>query len=182
MGKARGEVVLLPGFGGAANQPVLVKLSARLEALGFSCLRLVPPRGPLTPGLEREVGWLSSCLAQVEPPRVLVGRSFGARICARRAALPDLAACVLLGYPLRPPQRPRPLDELALGAISCPTLLVQGSKDELGPLALVRGTVASNPRVTLEVLAGAGHAFGRAEAGALERVAAWLDAQLPKKV
>jgi predicted alpha/beta-hydrolase family hydrolase len=175
---SRADVVLLPGFGGTAEQPLLVTLSARLEALGFSCRRLAPPRGKLTPGLEREVAWLEQALADAQGPHVLVGRSFGARVCARRAGSPGLAACVLLGYPVRPPGKPRPLDEAALAALSCPTLLVQGSVDELGPLGVVRQAVGGNPHVTLEVLAGVGHSFGRAERSALDGVAAWLDARV----
>jgi predicted alpha/beta-hydrolase family hydrolase len=175
---SRADVVLLPGFGGTAEQPLLVKLSTRLEALGFACRRLAPPRGKLTPGLEREVAWLVAALEDVKGPHVLVGRSFGARVCARRAGAPGVAACVLLGYPLRPPGKPRPLDEVALSGLACPTLLVQGSDDELGPMPVVRQAIAANSHVTLEVLDGAGHSFGRAERGALDRVAAWLDGRV----
>lgn len=172
----RADVVLLPGFGGSAQQPMLVKLSRRLEALGFHCRRLVPPRTRLVPELTPQVEWLEHELGR--GPTVLVGRSFGARVCARVAARTEVAACVLLGYPLRPPGKPRPLDEVALRALGCPTLLVQGSKDELGPLRVVRSVIKPNPHFTLDVLEGAGHSFGRAEAGALDRVAVWLDARL----
>lgn len=174
----RATVVLLPGFGGSADQPILVKLSKRLEALGFSCLRAAPPRGRVTPGLEREVAWLEALLRQHEPPFVLIGRSFGGRVAIRLARKQGVRAVVLLGFPLRPPGRPRPLDERALAGARARTLVVQGAADELGPLALVRRVAATNRRCQVLALEGAGHAFGKAEAVALDAAAAWLDAQL----
>jgi len=175
----RATVVLLPGFGGRADQPILVKLSKRLEALGFACHRAAPPRGRVTPGLEAEVAWLSSLLDGLHGPFVLVGRSFGGRVAVRVAGRRDVKAVVLLGFPLRPPGKKRPLDERALATAAAPTLVVQGDADELGPLALVRRVAKKNRQCVVRVLAGAGHAFGRKEAEALDAAAAWLDATVP---
>lgn len=163
-------VVLLPGFGGRADQPILTKLEARLD---FACARLAPPRLPLTPGLEAYVDWL-----EAEAPRgklAIVGRSFGGRLAVRLAARRQLEAIVLLGFPVRPPKKPRPLDEAALAAVSCPTLIVQGTKDALGPLKVLRPIVEANPNLSLLELPGAGHSFGAKEKGALDAAAAWLD-------
>lgn len=176
---SRATVVLLPGFGGAASQPVLVKLSKRLRALGFRCERMAPPRGRVTPGLDAEVAWLQRRLARLEGPFVLVGRSFGGRVCVRLAGLSSVRAVVLLGFPIRPPGKRRPLDEAALSAARAPTLVVQGSDDELGPLRVVRAAARGNRQVELHVLAAAGHSFGRQEAAALDTVAAWVDERAP---
>ncbi len=172
----RPRVVLLPGFGGRPSQPVLVRLARRLEALGYECVRLAPPRGRPTPGLEREVAWLEAQLDEAPGAVAVVGRSFGGRVGVRVAR--RLRALVLLGFPVRPPGRPRPLDEAALAAARCPTLVVQGTKDPLGPLRVVRAAAAKNPRVEVLPLAGATHAFGRHEARALDEAAAWLDRTL----
>lgn len=173
---SRADVVLLPGFGGAADQPVLVKLGQRLEALGFSCRRRAPKRGKLTPALELETTWLQAVLAEAPGPHVLVGRSFGGRVCARLAKRELVQACVLLGFPVRPPGKRRPLDEAALLEVTVPTLIVQGDEDELGPLKVLEKLVKQNRLLTLHVLGGAGHSFGRHEAAALDHAAAWLDA------
>lgn len=175
---SRGTVVLLPGFGGRADQPILVKLSKRLEALGFACHRAAPPRGRVTPGLEAEVAWLGALLDALDGPFALVGRSFGGRIAVRLAAREDVKAVVLLGFPLRPPGKRRPLDEAALAGAKARTLVVQGTKDELGPLSLVRRVAKKSRRCELLALDGAGHSFGRAEPGALDAAAAWLDARM----
>ena len=86
-----------------------------------------------------------------------------------------VAAVVLLGFPVRPPKKRRPLDEQALAALSMPTLIVQGSKDALGPLRVLAPIVKANPQLELHTLAGAGHSFGSKERGALDVAAAWLD-------
>ncbi len=80
----------------------------------------------------------------------------------------------MLGFPVRPAGRPRPDDEAALLAVRVPTLIVQGDVDDKGPLEVLRPLVAKNPALTLAVLEGAGHSFGRHEARAVELAAAFL--------
>lgn len=176
--KRCGTVVLLPGFGGRADQPILVRLSKRLEALGLECRRAAPPRGRVTPGLEREVAWLEGLLATLPPPFALVGRSFGGRIAVRLGRRRDIKAIVLLGFPLRPPHKVRPMDEVALARTRAPTLVVQGTNDALGPLPLIEALARLNPRCELVTLEGAGHSFGRWEGEALDAAAAWLAARM----
>jgi predicted alpha/beta-hydrolase family hydrolase len=108
----------------------------------------------------------------------LVGRSFGGRICAFLADQEPPDALVILGHPIAPPKRPRPRDEAALAATTCPTLVVQGDKDEFGPFAVLERVVAKNPRVDLVRIAGAGHDFGASEPEAVAAAARWLDSVL----
>lgn len=71
------------------------------------------------------------------------------------------------------------MDEEALLALTCPTLIVQGERDELGPLCVLEPLVKRNRNVELHLLPGAGHAFGRhGEREAAEQVARWLAARL----
>lgn len=169
--------LLLPGFGGAASQPMLVRLEERLTALGVRCHRVAPPKARPTPELAAELGWLAGEV-EATGATILVGRSFGGRLCARWAAAHGARCVVLLGFPVRPPKRPRPLDEAALAALECPTLIVQGSMDELGPLRVLRPLGARNRRLELHVLEGAGHSFGKQERAALDFAAAWVGAHL----
>jgi predicted alpha/beta-hydrolase family hydrolase len=104
----------------------------------------------------------------------LVGRSFGGRMCTRLAALEPPAALVVLGYPISPPNRPRPDDEAALAAVRCPTLIVQGEHDRLGPLDVLRRTAGQNPNIEIVVLKGVGHQFGPRQAEGIDRAVAWL--------
>ena len=166
------HAVLLPGFNGAANQPVLMKFEKRLE--GFACERLAPPRLKLDEKLSAHVAWLREATARIAAPLVIVGRSFGGRLAIRLAAERSLTAIVLPGFPVRPPGRKRQLDEAALAALRVPTLIVQGTKDELGPLKVLAPIVAANPHLTLHEIAGAGHSFGSREPAALDFATSWL--------
>lgn len=60
---------LLPGFNGAARQPILLKFERLLRGLGLSCARKALSKGRPSPGLLREVGELASFIA----PGPLVG-------------------------------------------------------------------------------------------------------------
>jgi predicted alpha/beta-hydrolase family hydrolase len=108
----------------------------------------------------------------------LVGRSFGGRIAAFLGEREPPDALVILGHPIAPPGRPRPRDEAALAATACPTLVIQGDKDELGPFAVLERIAAKNPRIDLVRIAGAGHDFGAHEGEAVSAAARWLDSVL----
>ena len=108
----------------------------------------------------------------------LVGRSFGGRISAFLAEREPPDALVILGHPIAPPTRPRPRDEAALAATTCPTLVVQGENDELGPFAVLERIAANNPRIDLVRIAAAGHDFGASEPEAVAAAARWLDSVL----
>ena len=112
----------------------------------------------------------------------LVGRSFGGRVCTRLAAAEPPPALVLLGHPISPPNHPRPDDEAALAAVTCPTLIVQGDRDRLGPLAVLRRIARHNALIEIYVLAGAGHQFGARQAEGLRRAAEWLVTTLHEHV
>lgn len=164
-------VLLLPGFGGAADQPILVSLASRLEPLGFTCLALAPPRLKLTPDLEAYGAWLDRELSVVPGPLVVAGRSFGGRLAVRLAARRPLAGVVLLGFPIRPPKKQRPLDERALAALTCPAWIAQGTRDELGPMKVLRRCCGN---ATVFPVRGAGHSFDAHERGTLDAAASWL--------
>jgi predicted alpha/beta-hydrolase family hydrolase len=108
----------------------------------------------------------------------LIGRSFGGRMCARLAAIERPDALVLLGHPISPPNRPRPDDEAALEAVRCPTLIVQGDRDRLGPLEVLQRLASANPHIEIVVLKGAGHQFGPRQNEGLDAATAWLLKQL----
>ena len=95
-------------------------------------------------------------------------------MCARLAAAEPPAALVLLGHPISPPRRPRPDDEAALAAVRCPTLIVQGDRDVLGPLDVLQRIAAVNQALEIVVLKGVGHQFGSRQGEGVERAAAWL--------
>src|SRR5205814_58786 len=148
-----------------ASQPILRKLAARLEALGVRArpITFSTRGGRPSRGYAAELADLRAArdelLAGEAGAAILIGRSFGGRMCALLAAQEPPAALVLLGHPIAPPGRPRHDDEAALAAVACPTLVVQGDRDELGPLDVLARVAARNPRVEISVLPGVGHDF-----------------------
>jgi hypothetical protein len=176
--------VLAPGYGGAAEGPILRALARELEAVGivsraiaFSTRGKRPSRGYETELAELRAA-RDSLRAEHGGPIALVGRSFGGRMCAFLAAVEPPDALAVLGHPIAPPERPRPRDVAALEAVTCPTLVVQGERDELGPIAVLERIAGANPRVDLVVIAGAGHDFGAREGEAVRAAARWLDSVL----
>jgi predicted alpha/beta-hydrolase family hydrolase len=157
-------------------------MAALLEARGIVALRINFSRSRPTEDFAPELDELRTARDLLRKEGLqklaLVGRSFGGRMCARLAAVEPPHALVLLGHPISPPNRPRPMDEAALAAVRCPTLIVQGAQDRLGPLAVLQRIAEQNPRLEIAVLAGVGHQFGKRQAEGLERAAAWLDERL----
>ena len=175
--------VLAPGYGGTAEQPILRALARRLMAFGIESHAITFRTRGKRPS--REYIWELEDLRaardalRAEHEKVaLVGRSFGGRMCAFLAATEPPDALAILGHPISPPDRPRPADEDALQGMHCPTLVVQGQHDELGPLAVLQRIALVNPLIDLAVIEGAGHDFGARESEAVEQVARWLDATL----
>jgi predicted alpha/beta-hydrolase family hydrolase len=176
--------VLAPGYGGTAEQPILRKLESALDefdiasrAVTFRTRGSRPSRDYVSE-IEDLRGARDALRAAGCERVALVGRSFGGRMCAFLAEQEPPDALVILGHPIAPPDRPRLRDEAALAATTCPTLVVQGEKDELGPFAVLERIAAKNPRVDLVRIAGAGHDFGASEGEAVVAAARWLDSVL----
>jgi predicted alpha/beta-hydrolase family hydrolase len=166
---------MLPGFGGRADQPVLVLLEQALRARGVSAIRAALSRGRPSPGLAKEVAQARACLRADAAVTAYAGRSFGGRVLARLALEAPPRALVLLGFPVRSASGQRRLeDERVLETLACPTLVVQGSADPLGPVRTLERLAARNPRLELTLLQGATHAFGRQERSAVVTAADWL--------
>jgi len=174
--------VLAPGYGGTADQPIVKKLASALGSFGIESRAVTFRTRGSRPSREyalelEDLRQARNALGDAE--RIaLVGRSFGGRMCAFLAEREPPDALVILGHPIAPPDRPRPRDEAALAAITCPTLIVQGERDELGPLAVLVRIAGRNPRIDLVTIAGAGHELGAAEAEAVAAAARWLDSVL----
>jgi predicted alpha/beta-hydrolase family hydrolase len=166
------------------RQRVILTLADRLAAVGIAtkAVALTGSARP-SPGYRVELDTLRAARDEIRAsqpgPLALVGRSFGGRMCAFLAATEPPDALVIVGHPISPPGRPRPRDEEALASIRCPTLVVQGDRDELGPVAVVKRVASGNPLVDVVVIAGAKHELTPSqEREAADHAARWLDATL----
>lgn len=175
--------VLAPGYGGTAEQGILRALSRGLGRFDIASRAITFRTSGKRPSREYalELDDLRAARDELRASHdkvALVGRSFGGRMCAFLAAVEPPDALAILGHPISPPDRPRPKDEDALQGVRCPTLVVQGERDELGPLAVLQRIALVNPLIDLAVIEGAGHEFGAKEREAVDQVARWLDATL----
>lgn len=123
-------------------------------------------------------------------PLVAGGKSFGGRMSSQAQAaqaLPRLAGLVFVGFPLHPAGKPSTARADHLADVHLPMLFLQGTRDALAEMELVRAVVpALGRRATLHVVEGADHAFhvlarsGRTDAEVIEEVAdaiaAWVHA------
>jgi len=113
------------------------------------------------------------------------GKSMGGRMTSLAAAtdpLPGVRGIVFLGFPLHAAGRPSTERGAHLRNVALPMLFLQGTRDRLADLALLRpicGELA--PRATLHVVEGGDHSFhvpkrsGRSDSQALEELAVSIE-------
>jgi predicted alpha/beta-hydrolase family hydrolase len=119
------------------------------------------------------------------------GKSFGGRMTSQAQAaeqMPGVRALAFVGFPLHPAGKPGVERAAHLAAVTVPMLFLQGTRDELAELALLRGAVqALGDRATLHLEDDADHAFhvrvrsGRTDAQVVQALAdamaAWFGAR-----
>ena len=117
------------------------------------------------------------------------GKSFGGRMTSQAQAktpLPDVKGLAFLGFPLHADKKPSTERAAHLAGVKIPTLFLQGTRDGLADLGLLKPVVEGlGPKATLHEVAGGDHSFavlkksGRTNDEALTEVldtlAAWID-------
>jgi predicted alpha/beta-hydrolase family hydrolase len=167
----------------------LAAVSDRLAARGIGTLRYQFPymeagsRRPDRPAVAHAaVG--AACRAAIEAwpglPVLAGGKSFGGRMSSQAAAaglLPGIRGLVFLGFPLHAAGRPDTGRAAHLSSVPVPMLFLQGTRDALADLDLVRSVTTPLHRATLHVVEGADHSFhvlkrsGRTDEEVLEELA-----------
>ena len=91
------------------------------------------------------------------------GKSMGGRMTSMAAAespLPDVRGIVFFGFPLHPPGAPSTTRAEHLSAVSVPMLFLQGTRDTLADLDLLKPVCRNlGTKSTLEIVEGADHSF-----------------------
>jgi uncharacterized protein len=117
------------------------------------------------------------------------GKSYGGRMTSQAQAIEPLAGVrgiVFLGFPLHPAGKPSIERADHLADVQVPMLFLQGTRDSLADLALVRETAGKlGKRASLHIVEGADHSFhvlvrsGRndeqVQVEMLDTVAAWIE-------
>lgn len=174
----------------AGGVPVLRFQYAYMEQILRSGKRRPPDRRPVLEVIHR-AAIADAAQRFAGRPLLLGGKSLGGRIASYLAA--EGEACgglVFLGYPLHPAGRPETLRSEHFAALAQPALFVQGDRDALCDLALLRTALeVYGGGHELHVVAGADHGFdvlrrsGATRDGVLDQVAsavlAWVAATYP---
>jgi predicted alpha/beta-hydrolase family hydrolase len=91
------------------------------------------------------------------------GKSFGGRMTSQAQAaepLPSVRGIIFVGFPLHPAGKPSTERADHLADVRLPMLFLQGTRDTLADLDLIRDTVAKlGSRATLHIVSGADHSF-----------------------
>jgi uncharacterized protein len=183
-------LVLAHGAGAGMNHPFMTALANELAATGVASFRFqflymeqrrrVPDRAPvLTATVQAAVRAASE--AAPDLPLFAGGKSLGGRMTSLAAAehgLDNVRGLVFFGFPLHPPNQPGTKRAEHLGEVRLPMLFLQGTRDALADLKLLRPICAKlGARVTLHVIEGADHSFhvlrssGKTDEGVLEELA-----------
>jgi uncharacterized protein len=181
--------VLAHGAGAGMTHPFMGAVAQGLAARGIATLRYQFPymergsRRPDTPRVAHAAVRAAVTEAAQRLPGVPLlagGKSFGGRMTSQAQAaspLPGVRGLVFLGFPLHPAGKPSDERAAHLADVDVPMLFLQGSRDELASLALLRPVIERfDARGTLRVFEDADHSFhvparsGRKDAEVLETV------------
>ncbi len=165
-------LVLAHGAGAGMEHPSMAAIAQDLAARDIATLRYQFPymergekRTDSPPLCHATVRAAVAAAAQLIPevPLIAGGKSFGGRMTSQAQAvnpLPGVRGLAFFGFPLHPPDKPS-IDRAAhLSKVKIPMLFLQGTRDNLADLALLRPLLDKLGNfATLKVLEGSDHSF-----------------------
>ncbi len=163
--------VLAHGAGAGMTHAFMAAAAEGLATRGIATLRYQFPfmeqgsRRPDSPAVAHAAVRAACRLAHAETglPLVAGGKSFGGRMSSQAQALTPLAevaGLAFLGFPLHAPDKPTIERAKHLGDVRVPMLFMQGTRDKLAELSLIRGVVDGlGARATLHIVEHADHGF-----------------------
>ena len=170
--ESRQLLVLAHGAGAGMRHPFMEALARRLAERGTATLRFQFPymeaarRRPDPPQVLRRTVRAAVVAGRASAPALPLfagGKSRGGRMTSQAAArglLPQVEGLVFFGFPLHPAGRPSRDRAGHLRDVDAPALFLQGTRDALADLDLVRSVCTRlGPRATLHVVEGGDHSF-----------------------
>ena len=168
---ARAVFVMAHGAGAGMEHPSMEAVAAGLAQRGIATLRYQFPymerksRRPDPPAIcHATVRAAVAEAARLAPelPLIAGGRSFGGRMTSQAQASAPLArvrGLAFLAFPLHPAERPGTERATHLQEIDIPMLFIQGTRDGLADLGLLRPLVERSGRTCHAAFAGGCRSF-----------------------
>jgi predicted alpha/beta-hydrolase family hydrolase len=199
---ARACYVFAHGAGAGMNHAFMAGMADGLVQRGIATLRFQFPymehgsKRPDAPAVAQAAVRAAVLEAARQLPGLPLfagGKSYGGRMTSQAQAaqpLPGVRGIVFVGFPLHPAGKPSVERAKHLADIALPMLFLQGTRDELAELELIRQQTSKlEGRATLHVVDGADHSFhvlvrsGRTDAQVREELqdamvrwmARWID-------
>ncbi|HUP57148.1 MAG TPA: alpha/beta family hydrolase [Bdellovibrionota bacterium] len=170
-GKPMAGIALAHGAGAGMRHEFMAELACALVGAGFAVLRFQFPymeakqrrTDPPKVSAATVAAAVQALRAEVKVPVFAAGKSFGARMTTTAASLgllEDVAGIICFGFPLHPAKQPSIERAAHLSKIDIPMLFLQGTRDDLADLELMRGVCKKLKLARLHVVEHADHGFG----------------------
>jgi uncharacterized protein len=168
---ARAMIVLAHGAGAGMNHVFMSSLSTALSNHGLATFRYNFPfiekgsKRPDFPAVAHKVVEAAVKHSQQNYPQLPIfcaGKSFGGRMTSQYFAnVPGsgIKGIIFYGFPLHPMGSPSVDRADHLQIVKYPMLFLQGTRDTLADLNLIKTVVSALPSATIKIIEGADHAF-----------------------
>lgn len=164
-------MTLAHGAGADMHHRFMKALAGELATHGISTLRFNFPymerkkKMPDPPAIaEKTVSIIIEKASALFPGKPLFasGKSFGGRMTSQflsKQCPSSLKGVIFYGFPLHAPGKPSAGRAAHLALVKLPMLFLQGTKDTLAELGLIKEVVSKLPTAALNIFEGADHSF-----------------------
>lgn len=188
--KIKAAIALAHGAGAGMRHAFMSDLAQALARAGFAVLRYQFPYMEAgrsrtdSPAIATATvkAAVETLRTKISAPIFAAGKSYGSRMTTTAASeglLTGVRGIICYGFPLHPPYEPSTTRAEHLARNPLPTLFLQGTRDDLADLRLMRGVCKKLGKMAkLHIVDGADHGFevlkrsGRTDAQVLEELVA----------
>jgi hypothetical protein len=185
--RPKAMIVLAHGAGAGMHHRFMESLANALAQHDIATWRFNFPfteqgkRRPDMPAVAQKTVAVMLEQAHEKYPRIplfAAGKSFGGRMASHYLAThhpPYVRGIVCYGFPLHPPGKNDTTRAAHLGAVQVPMLFLQGTRDTLAEIGLMKGVCDGLPTATLVEFQGADHSFKAGKTDLIPPLAAATD-------
>jgi predicted alpha/beta-hydrolase family hydrolase len=169
--KTEAMIVLAHGAGAGMHHQFMETLSSQLADVSIGTLRFNFPftengkkRPDPAPVAEKTISVVWNKASELFPklPLFAAGKSFGGRMSSHvlsKAFPPFIRGVVFYGFTLHAPGQPSVSRAEHLQSVTVPMLFLQGTRDALADIKLIKQVTSQLPKASIVTFDGADHSF-----------------------